>query len=81
MSTQFDQCVGVQFIWSINDNCLTLKNHPLQIVGILIPQINPQKIMYAITSQRDLYKMILPINIGMAPGLRLRPTLYYNHQL
>ena len=37
---------GVQCIWSIDDNCLTLKNHPLGIVGIPIPQIHPLKLIY-----------------------------------
>ena len=29
MSTQFIQCVGVWCIWSIGNNRLTLRNHPL----------------------------------------------------
>ena len=42
MSTQFIWCVGVWYVWSIDDNCLTLRSHPLAIVGILIPRIHPQ---------------------------------------
>ena len=78
MSIQYVKCVGVWCIQFINNNCLTLKNHPL---GILIPQIHPLKLIYPFINQNELNKMILPINICMAPGLRLRPTLYYNHQI
>ena len=78
MYKQFIQCVGVWCIQSISDNCLTLRNHPLGIVGILIPQIHPLKLIYPFTNWKDLNKTIwiLPINIHMAPGLSLGPTLY-----
>ena len=81
MSTQFIQCVGVQCAWSINDNCLTLENHPLGIVGILIPQIHPLKLIYPFISQRELNRTILLICTCMAQGPKLETALYYNHQI
>ena len=81
ISTQFIQYVGVWCIWSTNDNCLTLENHPLGIVGILIPQIHPLKLIYPFINQRKLNQTILPIHICMAQGPRLRPALYYNHRI
>ena len=62
---------------------LAFKNHPLGIVRILIAQIYPLKLIYTFTCQKGLNKMIgiLPINIHMASGLGLRPTLYSKHKI
>ena len=48
------------------------------IVGILIPLIHPLKLTYPFTIQKELNEtiQILLINICMASGLRLKPTLY-----
>ena len=60
MSTQCIQCVEVKCIQSITDNCLTLEKLPLGIVGILIPQIHPIKLICPFINQRKLKWTILP---------------------
>ena len=72
-------CVGIWCLWSINNNSLTWRNHPMGIVGILILQIHqPLKLFYPFSNQKrqkmEMFKTLL-INICMAPGLRPRPIL------
>ena len=80
MSTQFVQCVGSSAYGQLMTIVWPWKSSLGNSVDTYPPDSSPNTNL-PFYQPKKISQTILPINIHMAPGPRLRPALYYNHQI